>query len=129
MNGPSDTFERLSEPILAALMAGASISDAARRHGCSPRTVKACLERGRRSPNGPYGDFADRVDSRRRERVVSRKRVPDHDEILLLLSTAARAGSVPAMKELLRHHERQDRGRTRLGPLDGFDELAARRDR
>ena len=88
--------------------------------------LRGWLERGRRAPNGSYGDFADRVDSRRRGRVVSRKRVPDRDEILLLLSTAARAGSVLAMKESLRHDERQDRGRTRLRPLDSFDELAAR---
>ena len=129
MHRPSDTFERLSEPILATLMAGVSISDAAPRHGCAPRTIKGWLERGRRAPDGPYGDFADRVDSRRRGRVVPRKRVPDRDEILLLVSTAAQAGSVQAMKELLHYHEHRDAGRTRRDRLDRFDELAARRDR
>jgi len=97
--------------------------------GCSPRTVAGWIERGRRSPTGPYGDFADTVDSRWRVRVVPRNGVPGRNEILTLLSAAARAGSVPAMKELLRYHDRQGHGRERRDPLDRFDELAARRDR
>ena len=129
MHGPSDTFERLSEPILAALVAGASIADAARRHGCSPRTVKGWLERGRRSPDGRYGRFAHSVYSRRQGRGVPRLGVPDREELLLLLSAAARAGSVKEMKELLHIHERQHAGWEPRDPLDRFDELAARRGR
>jgi hypothetical protein len=46
---------------------------------------------------------------------------------LLLLSEAARTGSVPAMKEVTCYHERQ-RGTWRpLDALDHFDQLAARR--
>ena len=58
---------------------------------------------------------------------MSRKGVPDRGEVLLLLSTAARAGSVPAMKALLAWHERERSGRTQRDPIDHFDELAARR--
>ena len=129
MHGPSDTFERLSEPILAALAAGTSIPDAARRHGCHPRTIKGWLERGRRSPDGPYGRFAHSVDSHRQGRAVPRNGVPDLEELLVLLSDAARAGSVPAAKELLAWHERRRANWERPDPLDRFDELAVRRDR
>ena len=108
-------------------MAGVSIADSARRHGCAPRTISGWLARGRRSPDGPSGVFASRLDSCRQERVVSRKGVPDRGEVLLLLSTAARAGSVPAMKALLAWHERERSGRTQRDPIDHFDELAARR--
>ena len=47
----------------------------------------------------------------------------------LLLSEAARTGSVPAMKELMRHHARERGSRTPRDTLDSFDELAARRER
>ena len=128
MPGPSNTFERLSEPILASLATGTSIPDAARRHGCHPRTIKKWLERGRRSPDGPYGRFAHSVDSHRQGRAVPREGVPDLEELLLLLSDAARAGSVPAMKELS-WYEAPARSLGGRGPLDRFDELAERRDR
>jgi hypothetical protein len=48
--------------------------------------------------------------------------VPDREEILQLLSTAVRAGSVSAMKELLRWYERQSPDRKRR-PLDGLTSL------
>ena len=55
--------------------------------------------------------------------------VADLDEILVLLTDAARSGSVPAMKTLLAHHLRFPRpaavDHSILGELD---ELAARRD-
>ncbi len=54
--------------------------------------------------------------------------IPSKEEVLLL-SEAARTGSVPAMKELMRHHAHQSPGRMRRDPLDRFDELAARRER
>jgi hypothetical protein len=51
------------------------------------------------------------------------------DETLDLLSLAARAGSVPAMKELLRWHERRHGSWKPRDPLEHFDQLAARRGR
>ncbi len=47
----------------------------------------------------------------------------------MLLSDAARAGSVPAMKELLAWHEGRRANWEHPDPLDRFDELAARRER
>ncbi len=54
--------------------------------------------------------------------------VPDQREVLELLSEAARAGSVSAMKELLAYHRERRQGR---GPdaVDELDELAERRGR
>ena len=76
---------------------------------------------------GPMGAFAEAVDGRRG--LVPGSAVPDREETLQLLSAAARRGSVAAMRELLRYHERQGVSRERPDPLDDFDELAARRDR
>ena len=118
-------FNRHSERVLEALLAGASIEDAARAAGCSARTMKRWLAAGRSDPDGPYGAFAEAVDSRRNPAPgVS---APDLQETLQLLSTAARRGSVPAMRELMRYHERAASEPT--GPLHYLDELAARRDR
>lgn len=54
--------------------------------------------------------------------------IPSKEELLVLLSEAARTGSIVAMNELLRYYDHQGPGR-KQHPLDGFDELAARRDR
>ena len=111
--------------MLEALLAGASIEDAARAAGCSSRSVKRWAARGRSDPAGPYGAFAEAVDSRRRLEPGSG--VPDREETLLLLSAAARRGSVPAMRELMRYYERA--ASEPIGPLDYLDELAVRRGR
>jgi predicted transcriptional regulator len=52
--------------------------------------------------------------------------VPTEAEILELLGLAARGGSVPAMRELWRHH--QDQRQAGVGTLAGVDELAALRE-
>lgn len=52
--------------------------------------------------------------------------VPDTDELLRLLGMAARAGSVPACRELLRYY-RERRKPQRPSALGGIDELARRR--
>lgn len=122
----SETFNRHSERVLEALLAGASIEDAARTADNSARTVKRWLARGRSEPDGPYGAFAEAVDSRC-EREPRAGGVPDREETLQLLSAAARRGSVPAMRELMRYHERAASEPT--APLHYLDEVAARRDR
>ena len=109
--------------MLEALLAGASIEDAARTAGCSSRSVKRWAARGRSDPDGPYGAFAAAVDGRRKLEPASS--VPDREETLLLLSAAARRGSVPAMRELMRFYERA--ASEPMGPLHYLDELAARR--
>ena len=68
------------------------------------------------------------------EATATEHGIPSQEELLGLLSEAAHAGSVPAMKELMTYYERQSSGRQSFGrepgpnPLDRFDELAARRD-
>ena len=52
--------------------------------------------------------------------------VPDEHEVLLLLSEAARGGSVAAMRELLAYHRERRQGR-RPDAVDALDELAERR--
>jgi hypothetical protein len=93
--------------------------------------VTRWLARGRSDPDGPYATFAEAVDSRHEletEASVERSGVPDREEVVLLLSAAARAGSVSAQKVLLAWHDRHN-GVRALNPLDQFDELARRRDR
>ena len=51
--------------------------------------------------------------------------VADADEVLALLSEAARAGSVTAMKELRAHF--RERSGLPAGSLGAIDELVARR--
>lgn len=96
----SEVFNELSERVLEALLAGASIEDAARSAGCSSRSVKRWAARGRSDPDGPYGAFAEAVDSRRSP--APGVGVPDREETLQLLSTAAGRGSVAALRGVTR---------------------------
>ncbi len=52
--------------------------------------------------------------------------VPDKHEVLLLLSEAARGGSVAAMRELLAYHRERRQG-GRPDAVDALDQLAERR--
>jgi transposase-like protein len=52
MRKPSDTFERCHESVVDGVRAGASIADAARKAGCSPRTVDRWLQAGRLDRHG-----------------------------------------------------------------------------
>ena len=63
------------------------------------------------------------------EATATERGIPSRKELLGLLSEAAHAGSVPAMKELMRYYERRPASWEPRDPLDRFDELAARRDR
>jgi hypothetical protein len=51
--------------------------------------------------------------------------VPGEEELLRLLGQAARAGSVPAIKELLAHY--RECSESKSSPLAVVDELAERR--
>ncbi len=62
-------------------------------------------------------------------RKPSERPVADQAELLVLLSEAARAGSVPAMRELLAFHRTTRRKPGGFDVLDELDELAVRRDR
>lgn len=55
--------------------------------------------------------------------------VPDEDELLRLLGQAARAGSVPAIKELLAHYREAGEWKSSASSLAAVDELAEHRAR
>lgn len=83
--------------LLERFAAGLTVADAAAAEGLNRFTVRDWIAKGRRESSGPYTEFAAAVDDARRE---ARERVEpmDHDELLRVVSEAARKGSVQAMK-------------------------------
>lgn len=129
-SGSQTLFDEAGPRVLEALVAGASAADAARAHGVSQGAVKGWLARGREDPGSRYGSFACEVDAARAGRRLSTRRgLVGERETLELLGAAARAGSVPALRELLRWHRERRRPLADGHPLDELDELAARRRR
>ena len=122
-------FSLHSDEVLEAIRAGASVADAAREAGLSPRTVQRWLARGRREQAGAHRDFTEAVEAAWRARELPPSDEPMGDgELRVAVSEAARAGSIPAMRlcwEMLR----ADRERRAPNALDEFDELARRRAR
>ena len=57
----ADTFEKCSESVLAALVAGVSGEDAARQHGIASRTIDRWLARGREDRDSKYGPSSRRL--------------------------------------------------------------------
>ena len=113
--------------LVARIELGASLADAALASGVRPDTARSWLKRGRAEDAGPYASFAAAVDKARAAARPGRGSVPDEREVLELLSRAARAGSVPALRELLRWHRERRRPLADGHPLDELDELARRR--
>lgn len=124
-----DTFSERSGAVLGSLLAGASAADAARQHGVSSRTVERWVQKGRLDSAGRYGAFAAAVDARRALEPEEDFEPVTADELALLVSKAARAGSVPAMR--LRHQMLAEAADGRPYAADAamreVDELARRR--
>lgn len=123
-------FESVSPQVLGAVGAGLSIVDAATQVGVSERTVKNWLTRGRREPESKYGPFAVAVDGARdgpgADAAMSR------DELFVVVSRAARKGSVQAQKlywEMLNGPGASEEVEVESDPLAGVDEVARRRER
>ena len=116
--------------LVARLEAGVPLSDAARAEGLPVDTVRSWLRRGRGEGAGEYADFAAGVERARAKARSARRPVPSEHDVLVLLSEAARNGSVSAMKELRAYH--RERGAApsseRHDSVDALDELAARRE-
>jgi hypothetical protein len=94
-------FEHTSEAIVASVQAGASIEEAALHSGVPVATVRRWLRDGRKSPQGRCGAFASAVDEARASRKTAERALEaplDPAEAELLLATAARKGSVPALR-------------------------------
>ena len=114
-------YEEHSEAILEALRAGATIGEAGASEGVAAATVKGWLKRGRQEPRSKYGGFAASVDAAFAERSMpgADERPADRDELILLAWTAARAGSVPAMRLLAELLEPTDDQGDALSAFDG----------
>jgi transposase-like protein len=127
---PDNTFEKCSEGVLEALVAGVSVADTARQHGIASRTIDRWLARGRRDPESKYGPFAEAVDRARADRELPPpgERPADPAELRLLISKAARKGNVQAMRllwEVLGSEDGQDHARGDI--LDELGGGSARR--
>lgn len=112
--------------LIDAFTAGLSVRDAARVGGIAEKTLKRWITRGRREEEGPFADFVARIEDAR-EYARNRPEPADADELAVLVSEAARAGSVPAMKlrwEMLAAGTVNDEPTPGIGSLD---ELAERR--
>jgi transposase len=95
-----DTCQAIAESVFDGL----SIADAAREANVNVKTVKNWLSRGRREGDGPYADFAEAVD-RARQEATEREKPMDEADLRLVVSRAAKNGSVAAQKlywEMLR---------------------------
>ncbi|MBN9623197.1 MAG: hypothetical protein J0H06_09615 [Actinobacteria bacterium] len=93
----SGAFDTHGEAVLASLLAGASVADAATRHGVAARTIERWLAKGRNSPDGEYGDFSAAVDARRADRDLPTEPM-SAEEFRQAIDGAVRSGSVSAMK-------------------------------
>jgi hypothetical protein len=116
--------------IVARVEVGVPFEDAAQAAGVPANTAKAWLARGRREDSGAHADFAVAVDQAR-EAAQSRRVPMDEDELARVVSDAARAGSVQAMKlrwEQIRAAKNIGQ-EEKPGPQSKVDELAARRRR
>lgn len=78
---------------------GLSLADAARQVEVSEKTARNYLSKGRKDPDSRYGKFAAAVDGARAD-AAEREEPVDREELMLLLSRAARKGSVQAMQRL-----------------------------
>src|SRR5665811_1340181 len=90
-------FERLNGPVLESLLAGASVADAASKHGVAARTVERWIARGRKEPDSKYGPFASAVDDQRAERELPTEAMTGA-EFRQAIDGAVRSGSIPAMR-------------------------------
>jgi transposase-like protein len=122
-----NTFEKYSEGVREALVAGVSSEDAARQHGIASRTIDRWLARRREDPGSKYGPFAEAVDTARAERELppADERPAGSSELKVLISKAARKGNVQAMRLLWEVHQVEDGAPRRAGDI--LDELEARR--
>jgi hypothetical protein len=120
------------EGLLELLRDGLSLKDASRELDLREKTVKGWITRGNKEEGTEYAAFAVAVGEARQE--FSDKIAPlDEDELMLVVSNAARKGSVAAMKlayEMLRASKGDggDESKGEFDDLEPDDELAPRRE-
>lgn len=99
--------------IASAIREGVSIPDAARGNDVAPDTVKTWLAKGRKNPDGPYGEFAEMVAEALEFRDLGASEnptdaVPSKEELHRRLDAASKKGSVRATQLLLEIRARED---------------------
>ncbi|HUB99109.1 MAG TPA: transposase [Solirubrobacterales bacterium] len=123
----------ITEGLIELVTDGLTIKDAALAMEVREKTVRNWLAKGRGEEDGPHAAFAEAIEEAQQE-SQSKEEPMDRDELLLVVSKAARKGSVQAMKlmeEMLRAKP-DDPGEKPEDPFDTLDsetedELAAAR--
>lgn len=124
----------VTEGILELVTDGLTIKDAALAMEVREKTVRNWLAKGRSEEDGPHAAFAEAIEEAQQE-AEEKEEPMDRDELLLVVSKAARKGSVQAMKlmeEMLRAKPDDPRSEKPDNPFDELDsetddELAAAR--
>jgi len=121
--------DRIAGLLVSAVRAGATFDEACRRAGVNVHTGRTWLRNGRRDPAGRYGRLAREVDGHRQTRRDAERAADGPlalEEAELLLATAARQGSVSALRLWFDRNAQAPAGSV---SLDELDELAAARQR
>lgn len=111
----------ICEGLVELVTDGLTIKDAALAMEVREKTVRNWLAKGRSEEDGPHAAFAEAIEEAQQEAEV-RAEPMDRDELLLVVSKAARKGSVQAMKlmgEML--HANKDPASKK--PKDAFEKL------
>lgn len=112
-----------TEGLIELVGDGLTIKDAALAMEVREKTVRNWLAKGRSDEDGPHAAFAEAIEEAQQ---VAEERVEpmDRDELLLVVSKAARLGSVQAMKlmeEMLRRGANDDSDEKPSDPFDALD--------
>lgn len=114
--------------LIERVAAGLSHQDACRAVGVSYPSLKAWMKRGR-AGDDEYAEFVQALEQAR-EQAKARPEPMDEEELLRVVSEAARKGSVQAMKlrwEMILADRNADEEEQPADPLAAIDELAERR--
>jgi transposase len=121
-------FDDLAGQLIGAVRAGQTLDAAAAQAGISIATVRTWARRGRKDPEGRFGEFARALDAAR-EASRGDPSALDRSEFERHLAKAIRGGSVQAMKLWATLHREDDAPAEPGDEFERFDELAKRRDR
>ncbi len=113
----------ITEGLIELVGDGLTIKDAALAMEVREKTVRNWLAKGRSEEDGPYAAFAAAIEEAQQE-VQDQEEPMDRDELALVVSKAARKGSVQAMKlmeEMLRRGANDDSDEKPSDPFDALD--------
>ena len=123
----SARLEEAGGLLVELVAAGLSLPDACSQAEVPINTVKTWLKRGRREDDGRYSEFAAAIDA---ARTADAPLGPmSEEELALVVSRAARKGSVQAMRLRWQQLSEAKRPSGSGDIFDTIDELAARRAR